>query len=351
VDANFNPNVNNEVRASAILSDGKVLIGGAFTTVGGTSQNYLARLNSDGSLDQDWNVTINGNGYVEDIYVQSNGAILIGGSFTNVSGLTRHYVARLVISGDDYAVDGAFSDSGLNNAVVAIGAQSFGSEIRPIVGGLFSNSGHRLLARLSSSGVIDSTFSADVAGGSVNALAVASDNTTYLGGNFTTVTGTSRNNAGWVDTNGYQITGPEFTANPDGYVDSIAIFQSGEILLGGEFTTVHGSAITNVAKVDNYGVVLDDLQKAGPNGTIQAIKVISNKYVIGGGFNSIGNTARTNLARLNSDRTVDTAFTGVTMVGGEVQTMSLFSNGDILIGGTFTNVNGLTRNRIARIVP
>ena len=41
------------VDSIAVQSDGKILIGGGFTTVGGETRNCIARLNTDGSLDTD----------------------------------------------------------------------------------------------------------------------------------------------------------------------------------------------------------------------------------------------------------------------------------------------------------
>ncbi|MGA2657659.1 MAG: delta-60 repeat domain-containing protein, partial [Verrucomicrobiota bacterium] len=44
----FNPGANSNVLAIAIQTDGKVLVGGDFTSIGPRATNYLARLNPDG---------------------------------------------------------------------------------------------------------------------------------------------------------------------------------------------------------------------------------------------------------------------------------------------------------------
>ena len=51
VDSAFNPNVNSGINALVVQADGKIVIGGNFTSVGGVTRNYIARLNADGSLD------------------------------------------------------------------------------------------------------------------------------------------------------------------------------------------------------------------------------------------------------------------------------------------------------------
>jgi hypothetical protein len=47
----FDPNANDLVRALVVQPDGKILIGGEFTTVFGVARNFIARLNPDGTLD------------------------------------------------------------------------------------------------------------------------------------------------------------------------------------------------------------------------------------------------------------------------------------------------------------
>ena len=53
VDRTFDPGsgVNGEVKAMALQADGKLLVGGGFTTVKGLPRFGLARLNADGSGD------------------------------------------------------------------------------------------------------------------------------------------------------------------------------------------------------------------------------------------------------------------------------------------------------------
>src|SRR5437660_3042190 len=83
----FDPNANDVVRVVVVQPDGKILIGGDFTTLspnGGAAvtRNHIARLNPDGTLDTAFDPDANGE--VESIAVQADGKILAGGAFTSI---------------------------------------------------------------------------------------------------------------------------------------------------------------------------------------------------------------------------------------------------------------------------
>jgi uncharacterized delta-60 repeat protein len=110
------------VNSIAVQSDGKVLIGGLFTSYNGTSRGYVARLNTDGSLDTGFLATGAGAGGltypdVNSIAVQSDGKVLIGGLFTSYNGTSRGYVARLNTDGSldtGFLATGAGATGGVN---------------------------------------------------------------------------------------------------------------------------------------------------------------------------------------------------------------------------------------------
>jgi len=88
------------VNAVALQSDGKVLLGGVFSTVNGVARGGIARLNSDGSLDTRFQNGMSGVSggfisYVQSVAVQSDGKVLIAGGFTSVNGVARNGFARL----------------------------------------------------------------------------------------------------------------------------------------------------------------------------------------------------------------------------------------------------------------
>ncbi|MCX7840197.1 MAG: delta-60 repeat domain-containing protein [Anaerolineae bacterium] len=92
------PQVNGDVYALALQSDGKVLIAGDFTQVGTTSMNYVARLNANGTLDTSFgNPQVDQSVYA--LALQSDGKVLIGGIFVWVGTTMMRRVARLNTDG------------------------------------------------------------------------------------------------------------------------------------------------------------------------------------------------------------------------------------------------------------
>ena len=59
LDTPFNTAVSGDVYATAVLPDGKMIIGGSFTTVGGVARANIARLNADGSVDASFTASTN----------------------------------------------------------------------------------------------------------------------------------------------------------------------------------------------------------------------------------------------------------------------------------------------------
>lgn len=99
VDPTFNPGsgANDRVLALALQPDGNVLLGGIFSIVGGTARNGIARLNANGSLDTSFDPGTGANGAVHALTLQSDGKVLLGGTFTSVSGTLRSGIARLAV--------------------------------------------------------------------------------------------------------------------------------------------------------------------------------------------------------------------------------------------------------------
>jgi len=108
---------NSTVWSIAVQSDGKILVGGEFTAYNGTGINRIARLNSDGSLDTGFSVGTGFNSTVRSIAVQSDGKILVGGQFTVYNGTGRNRIARL---NSDGSLESNFDFKVTDNEVYSI---------------------------------------------------------------------------------------------------------------------------------------------------------------------------------------------------------------------------------------
>lgn len=97
VDMSFDPGAgpNSGVRCLAIQPDGKILIGGIFTSVQGAPRSRIARLKADGTVDTDFDPGAGADEVVRWVGTEENGAILIAGGFTKCDGVERMRIARL----------------------------------------------------------------------------------------------------------------------------------------------------------------------------------------------------------------------------------------------------------------
>ncbi len=169
LDSTFNTGLNTDSNASihsaVIQSDGKIIIAGTFNSFNGIARNKLARINSDGSLDDSF-ATVNGLQSVNynslSIFIQSNNKIILAGIYWGITALeSRIDLARLDSEG---IVDSSFvsqvilgnQGSGNPLTVSSIQTQTDGKIL--IVGRFLTNNNISSIVRLNQDGSIDSTF-------------------------------------------------------------------------------------------------------------------------------------------------------------------------------------------------
>jgi hypothetical protein len=83
-----------------VQADGKILVGGRFTQYQGETHNRLVRLLPDGVVDPAFNVGSGANDPVLALWIQSQEHVVVGGEFTQINGINRARLARLVIYTD-----------------------------------------------------------------------------------------------------------------------------------------------------------------------------------------------------------------------------------------------------------
>jgi len=152
----FNPSIIQKIIAQ---SDGKVLVGGQFTQYSGVSANRIIRLNNDGSIDNTFNYGTGFNANVLTMIQQSDGKYMVGGTFTQYSGQSAGRIIRL---NSDGSVDNTFSaiPGFTGQQVTDISIQTSG---KYLVGGSFLSYSGQLVksfCRLNIDGSLDNTFNA-----------------------------------------------------------------------------------------------------------------------------------------------------------------------------------------------
>lgn len=75
------------------------------------------------------------------------------------------------------------------------------------------------------------------------------------------------------------------------------------------------------------------------------------KLLIGGTFTAVNGTARNGIARLHAAGSLDTGFDPGSGADAPVVALSLQPGGKVLLGGGFSIVNGVGHGRVARLNP
>ncbi len=349
----FNPGADGQVICLALQSDGRILVGGAFTKLGGQSRTNLGRLNADGTLDTSFNPGAGGVTYafVQCLAVQADRKIVVGGYFTTLDGQSRTNIGRLNADGTlDTSFDPGAGPDGY--PVVCLAVQSDG---RIVVGGNFTTMGGQSrtnIGRLNADGTLDTSFNPG-AGGGVFSLALQADGEILVGGYFTTLGGQNRSNLGRLNADGTLDTSFNSGAGGVSYasVQSLAVQSDGRIVVGGNFTTVGGQSRNSIGRLNADGT-LDTSFNPGaagpyyPEVTSLALQA-DGKILVGGNFSTLGGQSRTNIGRLNADGTFDPSFNPG--AGGGVSSLALQADGEILVGGYFDTLGGQSRKNIGRL--
>jgi uncharacterized delta-60 repeat protein len=179
------------VNSVAVQADGKVLVGGFFTSYNGTTgQNRLLRPNADGSRDASFATGSGFDDFVLSLAVQADGKVLAGGYFTSYNGVSGSGFIRL-------------NADGTRDASLAIGTG------------------------------FDAT---------VNSIAVQPNGQVLAGGDFTSYNGTTQNSLTRLNADGSRDASFATGTGFDSFVRSVVLQADGQALVGGDFTSYNGTS-------------------------------------------------------------------------------------------------------------
>lgn len=346
---------NTRVEDIARQPDGKLVVAGDFTTFHGLDRNGIVRLEADGTIDNSFNVgtgaKIGANAApVNAVLVQPDGKIIIGGDFTSYNGTAREYLARLNADGtlDTSFVGPNFGDT-FDWSVESLALQPDG---KLLVGGIFYFSGGATfkagICRVTSTGSLDSTFNGVVEGAhgattselrSVRAIEVLPDGKILIAGSFSKFNNATRGGLARLTSTG--ALDSSFAPTSNGSCDSLLVQPDGRIIVGGDFTTFNSVSANRLVRLSSTGVLETSFSAAGgatpPSTFLPSVSTLAlqpdGKVIMGGDFMYFQNSSPT-------DHTFWRFFGGFPGLPGTVEMAQ-----DAAIAAEGTNIS-VTVNRV-----
>lgn len=376
-DPSFNvQNFNGKIYDIALQKDGKIIVAGSFTKYGLTDAKNLIRLNTDGSIDTSFNIgtgftyeTYSTLKYIEKIAIQKDGKILVSGDFVKYNGAAKNYMARLNTDGtldNSFTLDSTIS-YGMQNIMITsddkiIVVKGY-NLYRVLINGTidptfrkfdpygFFNSYNITFSTLDSNGniviagdVLNSSlkqkyilkFSSDAyttifftnkiygyaSSTSINTIVIQPDNKMIVGGYFN-----------YFDVNDVHTYKPslirlnedltldntfkgKLSLSEEGYngietIVNLNILNDGSVLCLGRFKLFNNVTVNNIVKFlpDGEKDVNFDNYCKGFDAPVQRIfPQTDGKFIITGEFYSYNDKTRERILRLNSDGSLDTSF-------------------------------------------
>ncbi|MCU0797123.1 MAG: hypothetical protein MUF31_14455 [Akkermansiaceae bacterium] len=354
------PFFNTTVETVAPLADGKVLIGGTISNISGQTISNIARLNADGSLDTTFQTGTGFDAAVRVIRVQSDGKILVGGRFTTYNGTPCKSIVRLNSNG---VIDSAFTaanGTGPNNTeVFSIAIESTG---RILVGGnfdSFNGTASEGLVRLTSGGSRDAVNALSLPfvtswATSVRAIHLDPDGKIMVGGGLYISGGANRSGIARLNVNGTRDT----TFDPGGgtHVDgspnvlspvySIDRTHDGKYLIGGFFSAFNGTARPGVARLLSTGGLDGAFVPPALNSTVfQVFYQPGGRTLVSGQFSS----PISRLGRLGSTGSADPGFGPAGTSSSSTYALVEGADGALFVAGNFFQYEGTTSRPVVKV--
>lgn len=361
LDTTFNPGAKANGIIEQVLPqpDGKILICGNFTTFNSATNSYIARLNTDGSVDTSFNSQVSY--WVRTMALQPDGKIVIGGFFNYVAGLSRNLIARL---NSDGSLDTNF-DPGLG-AVGVLGvavdgdadpfifATALQSDGKILITGNFTNyNGVNIngIARLTTNGMLDATFNV---GNGLNyaswgrSLTVQSNGQILVTGWFTSYNNQPFNRMVRLNADGSadQTFNPNFGNLTAVY--GVTILSNGQYVVVGDSQNTNVYFIRDMAEINADGSFNTNFLAVSTDKTESVRQQSDGKLLIGGYFSVVDGQRYSGIARLNPDGSLDPSLS--VSIDNFVWDIALQTDGKILLSGGFALVGGVSRNSVARLL-
>jgi hypothetical protein len=379
-----------------------VYIGGGFTAVENVVANGVAKWNGRVWTSLGTGAANGVHGTVAQLAVAGNGDVYVGGYFDQAGGAAANNVARwngstwsalgigpangvdarvtaLATSGGNVYVSGYFGQAG--SAAANRVAKWNGTAWSPLGTGFISTavSGYVYALAVSSAGDLYAAGTFDQAGGvpannvarwngtawsalgtgtsggqGLNAVAVAGNGDVYVGGYFTQAGGVAANNVAKWNGSTWNALGTGAANGVPGPVSALATAGNGDVYVGGGFDLAGGNAANRVAKWNGstWSALGTGAANGLPGAGVNVLAVAgSGEVYVGGGFPLAGGVAANNLAKWNGSAWIAVATgpaTAVNGVNGSVYAVAVAGNGDVYVGGIFSQAGGVLASNVAK---
>jgi len=334
------------VYALMSLSNGDLIVGGAFVSAGGQTVNNIARW--DGSSWWPLSTGLTGpsspsNPSVRGIAVLPSGDIVAGGLFVSAGGLPVSNLARW--NGSAWSTLG----NGPDGSVFGLAVLSDGTMI---AAGSFSHIGGISANAIAAwNGSTWSPLGQGLTGQfGLSPLTVLPNDDVVVAGNFSLAGGVAANKiARWNGTS-WSAFGAGLGAGSTDQVRTLTTLPNGDLFAGGLFLTSGSTAVNYMARWNGvtWNAMTSELP-SGPAGPVSALKTLANgDVVVGGAFTTAGGVIVNNIARWNGSAWSGFG-SGVGPVSSTTKVLALaeMANGDVVVGGKFTTAGGQTVNNVA----
>jgi uncharacterized delta-60 repeat protein len=153
----------------------------------------------------------------------------------------------------------------------------------------------------------------------------------------------------FIGTAGGQIPDSFNPGTENALVNALVVQPDGKVIFAGSFTHAAGQPRVGLARVDGNGILDSTFNPAPTNNCFVGSLLLqpNGQIVVGGQFTQMGGQAHTNLARLNPDGTADSGFNP--FLDSSVTAMALQPDGKLIVAGWFNHVNGQGRDYICRL--
>ena len=316
------------VLAVALQADGKILMGGDFNSIDNDSAAHIARLNKDGTFDPSFDVNVGAAGLgdssaVRAIVVQPDGKIVVGGSFTSFNDLPHEYLVRLNPNG---SVDPTFVGPDFSQAYNwKVSALALQPDNKILVGGRFFFGAETLtqksgIIRLLPNGSLDASFVTDRGASAfgnpgwiqeVKTIALQRNGQIVIGGEFNGFGGTSlmvntkRNRLARLNSNGSldsfdpNVDSVQAYPTPVSSIDALFIQADGNILIGGKYANIGTAAQNSFGRLSASGALDSNFNVAsGSTGQVFDFAMQPDgKAILGSALGTIQGVADIPIAR------------------------------------------------------